>query len=236
MRGYKAFRAAVVQQISQLALGLHFKVIAGPTGSGKTRLLHALAEQGAQVLDLEDLAVHRSSVLGRIPGKEQPSQKQFDMRIWDALRQLDTHRVVYVEAESKKVGNVSIPDDLMQTIRASECISIDLQSNERVALLLEDYAFFAQDPELFCNRLQTLVPALGKAVIEEWQSMVNTGHTDQVVKDLLVKHYDPTYARSVARNFVCWPQARHLSLKNRHALTFKALAAQLIASENHMPA
>ena len=234
--GYKAFRAAVVQQISQLALGLHFKVITGPTGSGKTRLLHALAEQGAQVLDLEALAVHRSSVLGRIPGKEQPSQKQFDMRIWDALQHLDTHRVVYVEAESKKVGNVSVPDALIETMRASECINIDLQSDERVALLLEDYAFFAEDPELFCNRLQTLVPALGKAVIEEWQSMVRSGQTDQVVKDLLVKHYDPTYARSVERNFVCWPQAQRLSLKDRHALTFKALATQLIAAENHIPA
>ena len=234
--GYKAFRAAVVQQISQLALGLHFKVIAGPTGSGKTRLLHALAEQGAQVLDLEALAVHRSSVLGRIPGKEQPSQKQFDMRIWDALRQMDTNRVVYVEAESKKVGNVSVPDALIETIRASECIHIDLQLDERVALLLEDYAFFAQDAELFCNRLQTLVPTLGKALIEEWQSMVNTGHTAQVVEDLLIKHYDPTYARSVARNFVCWPQAQHLGVKDRYAVTLKVLATQLIASENHMPA
>jgi tRNA 2-selenouridine synthase len=121
-------------------------------------------------------------------------------------------------------------------MRASECINIDLQSDERVALLLEDYAFFAEDPELFCNRLQTLVPALGKAVIEEWQYMVRSGQTDQVVKDLLVKHYDPTYARSVERNFVCWPQAQHLSLKDRHALTFKALATQLMAAENHIPA
>ena len=66
--GYKAFRAAIVQDIARLVGGLHWQVICGTTGSGKTRLLQALAQQGAQVLDLEALARHRSSVLGAIPG------------------------------------------------------------------------------------------------------------------------------------------------------------------------
>jgi len=234
--GYKAFRAAVVEQISQLALGLHFKVITGPTGSGKTRLLHALTQLGAQVLDLEALAVHRSSVLGRIPGQDQPSQKQFDMRIWNSLRQFDPNRVVYVEAESKKVGNVSVPDALIETVRASECLNLNLDLTERVALLMEDYAFFAQDPELFCNRLQTLVSALGKSVIEQWQTLVRAGDTAQVVEALLLQHYDPTYARSVERNFLCWPKAEQLILQDRHAKTLQALAAQCIAAQAHMPA
>jgi rhodanese-related sulfurtransferase len=81
--GYKAFRAAMVQDIAKLVSHLKFQVITGPTGSGKTRLLHALATAGAQVLDLEDLAKHRSSVLGRIPGQPQPSQKHFDTLVWD---------------------------------------------------------------------------------------------------------------------------------------------------------
>ena len=234
--GYKAFRAAVVEQISQLALGLHFKVITGPTGSGKTRLLHALAQQGAQVLDLEALAVHRSSVLGRIPGQDQPSQKQFDMRIWDTLRQFNPNSVVYVEAESKKVGNVSIPEALIETVRASECLNLNLELAERVALLMEDYAFFAQDPELFCNRLQTLVSALGKTLIEQWQAMVRKGNTAQVVEALLLQHYDPTYARSVERNFLCWPKAEHLTLRDRHTNTLQTLAAQCIAAQAHIPA
>jgi tRNA 2-selenouridine synthase len=73
--GYKAFRAALVADLPQLAARFHYQVVCGPTGSGKTRLLQALAAEGAQVLDLEALANHRSSVLGAIPGVEQPSQK-----------------------------------------------------------------------------------------------------------------------------------------------------------------
>ena len=234
--GYKAFRAAVVQQTSQLALSLQFKVITGPTGSGKTRLLLALAAQGAQVLDLEALAVHRSSVLGRIPGQSQPSQKQFDMRVWDRLRQFDPSQVVYVEAESKKVGNVSVPETLMETMRASDCIDLVLPLEERVELLMEDYAFFAQDPEQFCNRLTTLIEARGKVVIEQWQSLVRSGHIRQVVEELLSQHYDPTYARSVERNFRCWPDALKVELKDHHTTSLQALAKQLIAQTNQIPA
>ncbi len=80
--GYKAWRAALVDDIPRLAQRLHYRVVCGPTGSGKTRLLHTLTTQGAQVLDLEALANHRSSVLGHIPGMEQPSQKRFDSVSW----------------------------------------------------------------------------------------------------------------------------------------------------------
>ena len=197
--GYKAFRAAVVQDTATLSAGFQFQVIAGPTGSGKTRLLHALAKQGAQVLDLEALAQHRSSVLGRIPGQAQPSQKHFDMRVWQQLRQFDPSRTVFVEAESKKVGNVSIPEALVQAMRNSPCIDVQLSDEERVQLLLEDYAFFAQDASLFCQRLQVLTAQKGKAVVSEWQRLVQSGQTEQVVRDLLLSHYDPTYAKSVER-------------------------------------
>ena len=73
--GYKAFRNAMVAAMPALVNRISWRVICGPTGSGKTRLLHCLREQGAQVLDLEGLANHRSSVLGIIPGESQPSQK-----------------------------------------------------------------------------------------------------------------------------------------------------------------
>ncbi|MDO9293190.1 MAG: tRNA 2-selenouridine(34) synthase MnmH, partial [Hydrogenophaga sp.] len=143
--GYKAWRAALVESLPGLATRLHYRVVCGPTGSGKTRLLQALADQGAQVLDLEALANHRSSVLGHIPGVPQPSQKRFDSLIWDALRRFDPARPVYIESESKKVGNVRVPDALIDAMRASPCIDLQLSDGERVALLLEDYDFFVKD-------------------------------------------------------------------------------------------
>jgi tRNA 2-selenouridine synthase len=225
--GYKAFRAEVVKDVANIAPRLRFQVVAGPTGSGKTRLLHALQAQGAQVLDLEALAQHRSSVLGRIPGQAQPSQKHFDMRVWHQLRQFDPNRTVFVEAESKKVGNVSIQEALVQAMRSSPCIDLQLSPTERVALLLEDYAFFAQDPELFCQRLSVLTAQKGKVLIGQWQDMVRAGQTPAVVRALLEQHYDPTYAKSVERNFTRFGQAHVATLKDRHPSNMADMAAQL---------
>ncbi len=202
--GYKAFRAAVVADIARLATQFNYRIICGPTGSGKTRLLQGLASAGAQILDLEALAEHRSSVLGLIPGQPQPSQKQFDMRIWHALTRLDPSRTVWAESESKKVGNVSIPDALMTSLRASPCARVELPAQERVKLLLEDYDFFVKDPAFFCERLEVLRDLRGHQVINRWQAQIKTGHANdlaQVVQELLELHYDPGYLSSTRRNF-----------------------------------
>ena len=202
--GYKAFRAAIVQDIVRLASLFNFRVICGPTGSGKTRLLQTLGKAGAQILDLEALAEHRSSVLGLIPGQPQPSQKQFDMRVWDALRKLDPSQPVYVESESKKVGNVSVHYALMDAIRSGQCLLLDLPLPERVLLLLEDYDFFVKDGEYFCERLDVLKDLRGKSVIDAWKAQVrgkDAAQLAQVVRELLELHYDPGYASSTRRNY-----------------------------------
>ena len=88
----------------------------GPGHRGKSRLLGYLAKAGAQVLDLEQLAAHRGSVLGGLPSDPQPSQKMFETRLWQALRSFSTERVIYVESESKKIGDLRVPDKLMERI------------------------------------------------------------------------------------------------------------------------
>ena len=225
--GYKAFRAAMVEDIPKRVAPLQFKVISGPTGSGKTRLLYALAAEGAQVLDLEDLACHRSSVLGHIPGQPQPSQKRFDTLVWQALRSFDPARPVFVESESRKVGNLSIPESLMLAMRDSPCFELQLSLDERVALLMEDYKFFIDDQDLFCRRLDALVAIRGKAVVEAWKEQIHTGHIDQVVRDLLVLHYDPTYASSMVRNFTQTGQATACVAADRHPDSLRQVAQAL---------
>lgn len=229
--GYKAFRAALVADIPQRVAPLKFKVISGPTGSGKTRLLHALAAEGAQVLDLEALACHRSSVLGHIPGQPQPSQKRFDALVWQALRAFDPKRPVFVESESRKVGNLSIPESLMLAMRDSPCFELQLSLEERVALLMEDYDFFVNDQALFGHRLDALVAIRGKAVVEAWKTQVHEGHIDQVVRDLLVLHYDPTYASSMVRNYTQNAQATPCVAKDRQPSTLRQLAKSLCEIE-----
>ena len=225
--GYKAFRAALVEDIPKRVAPLQFKVISGPTGSGKTRLLYALAAEGAQVLDLEELASHRSSVLGHIPGHPQPTQKRFDTLVWQALSSFDPTRPVFVESESRKVGNLSIPESLMLAMRNSPCFELQLSLDERVALLMEDYNFFVKDHALFCRRLEALVTIRGKAVVDAWKEQIHTGHIENVVRDLLVLHYDPTYASSMQRNFTQTNQATACIADNRHAESLRKVAKAL---------
>ncbi len=226
--GYKAFRTALLADLPQQVVQLSFRVICGPTGSGKTRLLVALAAAGAQVLDLEALASHRSSVLGLLPGQPQPSQKRFDTLVWQALRAFDPARPVYVESESKKVGNLAVPDALMAAMRASACLDLQLSDDERVALLLEDYAFFVDQPALFCERLQALVSLRGRDLVQSWQRRVQAGDFESVVRELLLTHYDPGYLQSMQRNFTHYGSAKKQAPADRSAGAMAALAAQIL--------
>ena len=228
--GYKAFRKAVIEDTPARVRPLQLRVLCGPTGSGKTRLLQALAALGAQVLDLEAIACHRASVLGVIPGQSQPTQKAFETRLWDALRRLDPARTVFVEAESKKVGNLTIPDSLIEAMRASPCVRLDLSLPHRVQLLMEDYDRFASDADFFCQRLDRLTDLRGRAQIEAWKTQVQQGQTAQVVAELLQKHYDPGYESSTARNFRHYPLAQVLALGGPDPVHLHAAAAQLLAA------
>ncbi len=230
--GYKAFRKAVIEDTPRQVEPLSFRVLCGPTGSGKTRLLQALAAQGAQVLDLEALASHRASVLGVIPGHPQPTQKAFETRLWNTLRNFDPKQVVFVEAESKKVGNVTIPDSLMGAMRESPCVRLALSLPHRVQLLMEDYDYFSRDAGFFCERLDKLIDLKGRTVVEDWKARVREGQTAEVVAELLHSHYDPGYETSTSRNFRQYPQALALTLAGPGEPAMTAAAGLLLGPTN----
>ena len=226
--GYKAFRSAMLEDIPRRVNALDLRVVCGTTGSGKTRLLRALAAQGAQVLDLEALANHRSSVLGALPGVPQPSQKRFDTLVWESLCSFDPSLPVFVESESKKVGNVSIPTALVERMRGSTCLDLTLPLEERVELLLEDYDFFVKDPQHFCDRLDALTQARGKLLVSQWKEKVMSGDIRSVVQALLIDHYDPVYLQSIERNFAKFSTAEQISATDRSQHSMTALARALL--------
>ena len=229
--GYKAFRAALVEDIPPLVAAIEWRVICGTTGSGKTRLLQVLAAQGAQVLDLEDLANHRSSVLGAIPGVAQPTQKRFDTLVWDRLRCFDINRPVFVESESKKVGNVAVPTSLIEAMRQSACLNLVLPDEERVQLLMEEYDFFVQNGEHFCERLAALKESRGAAQVAQWQVQVRAGDIASVVQELLTLHYDPVYLQSMRRNFKGFDETNSIAPKDRSPGAMAALAREMLANQ-----
>ena len=225
--GYKAFRRQVVTDLETLPARFSFRVICGATGSGKSRLLEALAQAGAQVLDLEVLAAHRGSVLGELPGAPQPSQKSFETALWSALSSFDAQRGVFVESESKKVGNLRVPDALIERMRASPCIRLEASDATRVALLREDYAHFESRRDALAEKLECLRNLHGAERIEAWKSALAAGDWDRLVHDLLASHYDPAYRKSLLRNYRGAQSAPALEVRDISRPGFAALAAQL---------
>jgi tRNA 2-selenouridine synthase len=199
--GYHLYRRAVIEALDTLPQRLQYRVVCGTTGSGKSRLLQVLQAQGAQVIDLEALANHRGSVLGLVPGDVQPGQKKFESRVWDALRRFDPARPVFIESESKKVGDLRVPLALVDRMRSSPCIGLELSLDARVALLLGEYDFFVRDTPAFCGRLDALRASRGHALVNGWQEAARAGRNAEVVRELLVTHYDPNYLQSLKRNF-----------------------------------
>jgi tRNA 2-selenouridine synthase len=199
--GYKSYRREVLARLATLPAQYRYVVVCGETGSAKSRLLEALAVQGGQVLDLERLACHRGSVLGGLPAAPQPSQKMFDTRVWDALRKADPAAPMFVEAESRKIGQLQVPEALIAAMRASACVRIEVDVPERVRFLVEDYHHFLADPAALKAQLDCLAALHGTAVIGRWTAQVDRAEWPALVTGLLVDHYDPAYRRSTARNF-----------------------------------
>ncbi|MEX5745879.1 tRNA 2-selenouridine(34) synthase MnmH [Massilia sp. X63] len=227
--GYKAYRAHVAAALENPP-ELDFRVVCGTTGSGKSRLLETLDRIGAQVLDLEKLAAHRGSVLGHLPDAPQPTQKMFESQIWNTLRHFDPSRPVFVESESKKVGNLRVPDAVMTRMRASPCIALSLSRENRVRLLMEDYEHFCKNPDALTAQLDHLVQLHGHEKIKAWHDMANSGAMPELVAQLLQEHYDPAYLRSIDRNFAQFPKAASLALQDISEADFVAAARQLHAA------
>jgi tRNA 2-selenouridine synthase len=199
--GYQGFRRTVIDGLDEAAKQFSFRVICGMTGSGKTRVLQEARDYGAQILDLEALAIHRGSVLGNEPNIEQPSQKGFETALWNALRALDPSRPVLVESESKKVGGLHIPDALMEKIRSGACIELRSSPQTRVSWLIREYHHFLTDTDNFKAKLALLTAHYGKVQIAKWNEAIAAGQFSSLVEELLIKHYDPSYQSSIVRNF-----------------------------------
>ncbi len=230
--GYRAYRRWVVEQLQEIPLNLSFRVVHGPTGSGKSRFLAALERAGAQVLDLEALAAHRGSVLGGLPQQPQPSQKWFESQLLARLRSADAARPLYVEGESKKIGEVQVPEALMARMRASPCVLLETGMETRVTLLLEEYRHFTADRAALEAQLDCLVALHGREKIGRWKALAAAGDWRGFVERLLVEHYDPAYARSSARNFVQLAGAPRVRLAGAGEAAFDDAARALLGVQS----
>lgn len=202
--GYKTYRTYVRQQLEQLPTKFTYKVLCGLTGSGKTYILRQLQQRGVQVLDLEALANHRGSLLGEewhTTPTPQPSQKYFESLLLQQLQKFTPSKVVWVESESNKIGQVYLPPSLWQQIKQANCVEIQLSLLSRVQFLLQEYPYLKTHPDFLKAKLDKLKSRHGKQKLSYWYQLIDNEQWEDFVKDLLLCHYDPTYSQSMERDF-----------------------------------
>lgn len=227
--GYKTWRRHVIDQLEVLPQQFTYQVISGATGNAKSRVLEALADAGAQVLHLEALAAHKGSVLGGLPDTPQPAQRLFETQLFTALSGFDPARPVYVEAESRRIGVLQLPDALIDTIRAAPCLRIDAPLSARVAFLLRDYDYFLANPALLADKIRHLKGLQSNETLEQWQAMIAAGNFGALFQELLEQHYDPLYQRSQNKNYQ-YADARIFAADDLSPTGIRQLAERILAA------
>ena len=149
--GYKTYRAYVRQQLEQLPTQFTYKVLCGFTGSGKTFILRRLQQRGIQVLDLEAIANHREE--WQAQPTPQPSQKHFESLLLQQLQKFNCDRIVWVESESNKIGQIYLPLPLWQQMKQSQCIEIQVPIDSRIAFLLGEYSYLKTHAKFLKTKL-----------------------------------------------------------------------------------
>ena len=193
--GYQTWRRQVTAALYDQPLAHRLVLLDGPTGSGKTALLTALAEHGSQTLDLEALARHRGSLFGAVAGG-QPSQKAFETALHDVLSRLDPARPVIAEAESSKIGARVIPPSVWAAMSPAPVIEMTVPLQARVAHIVETYADIAADPAALDAALIRLPRHHARAVVADWRAMAARGQIAELAAELIEAHYDPAYLRT----------------------------------------
>ncbi|MGZ9812606.1 tRNA 2-selenouridine(34) synthase MnmH [Pseudoroseicyclus sp. H15] len=193
--GYKTWRRLVSAALYEGELPHRMIVIDGDTGTAKTELLHRLAARGRQVLDLEGVANHRGSLLGPMP-EGQPAQKGFETELAVKLAALSPDEPVLVEAESSKIGQLTLPPALWKSMGEAGRIVISAPVEARARYLARAYDDIAADKAGLAEKLGALVRLRGREVVDGWLALSEAGEHEALAEALMVQHYDPAYAKS----------------------------------------
>ena len=228
--GWKGYRNWVRQTLDEVPKHLQFNVLSGPTGCGKTRLLLALREAGAQVIDLEALASHRGSIIGAIPGRAQPSQKLFDSLLLAEIGRLDLAKPVWIESESKRIGRVQLPTALFQSMHEGRLFAVETLMPDRIAMWRHEYPHFERDPVGLVAKLSHLKGLLSGTTLEKWVSMAERRDIDGLFESIMRDYYDPAYLRSTKKNYVHTEHSIKLRLETLDS-TYLANVARHLVSE-----
>ncbi len=191
--GYKAYRAHTRNSFAQPR---KIVILGGPTGSEKTELLHMLSDEGHAIVDLEGLAHHKGSVFGALGQQEQPTQEQFENNLAQALTSVPLEVPLWIEDESRRVGDLFIPDELWNQMRAAPVITVAMPREQRITNLCDQYGSFA--PAELINCVTRIYSHLGSERANKIIELIKTQKIAEACGELL-HHYDKAYQFGLAK-------------------------------------
>ena len=192
--GYRAYRQYILDNVKTYNKDVKYIVLHGKTGIGKTKILQKLEKKGYSVLDLEKIANHKGSFFGGVCEKEEQSQKKFDSLVFDYFYKNKPDYVI-AESESKRIGNVYVPEDVFQSLRAGIHLSLDTPIKHRVEIIRDDYAGASIDELQAC--LDKVSRYIGKDKYQEYSDMLKENKIDELSEVLMIEYYDPLYQKSI---------------------------------------
>ena len=182
--GYKSYRSHVCSFFAK-PLPLRLFVLYGLTGSGKTEIVRA-CKYG---VDIEGIAAHRGSSFGGF-GRTQPSAKMFQNELFEAL---DSKHIALVECESKRIGDLILPQSLAQSMQQGRKIEIVAPFESRVQRIVAEYG--TMDSAFFHQSMEKIKPYMQKAAWQQCIAYFARGEIVRCVEILLAEYYDRVYRR-----------------------------------------
>ncbi|MEP0922205.1 tRNA 2-selenouridine(34) synthase MnmH [Leptolyngbya sp. FACHB-711] len=194
--GYKAFRNWALKTFEQPK---PIVILGGMTGTGKTDILLALKNQGAQVLDLEAIASHRGSSYGSLGLPPQPTNEQFENEAAVQWAKFQADSPIWIEAESKRIGTCCIPEPLFQQMDQAEVLEVVRPRSERLALLANVYG--SADREAVVTATERIRKRLGGLRTQQAVDFIRQGQISEGVS-IVLEYYDKTYTYDLQRRDV----------------------------------
>lgn len=206
--GFKAWRRLVIDEFETDAYLFKTVVLTGLTGTGKTEILHKISELGCSTLDLESLANHRGSVFGAIGLQQQPSQKNFEAALWQAMRQFGD-QMVFIEGESRRIGKLSLPDGIFKRMERAPKILVTGSLEMRAVRIVQEYFDKTASAATTSNKQQVISESLSllarlkgrlsNKALTDIQNHVANNEIESAVQLLLSDYYDPLYSQLIQK-------------------------------------
>ena len=191
--GYKSYRKFIRNDLSRMA---QIIILGGLTGSGKTETLHALRDRGEQILDLEEIAHHKGSVFGAIGQEPQPTNEQFENNLYSQWVKFDFSKIIWVENESRMIGNITIPEPLFEQMTKAEIFVHEVPREQRILRLIEAYSQF--EKEELKTGIMKIAEKLGGTRTK--QALIAVENNDFITAaGITLDYYDKTYYFAISK-------------------------------------